>query len=68
MNHLTLSEYIRRLQDLEQLGHGELPLGLCTEDGWVAMSKRNMPYVASGDFEDDSSTAHSWRRGPYIVV
>lgn len=71
MSTATLSEYIRRLQALEQAGHGHLPVCFFDGDespGWVAMSDRDQPYATQGEYQDETSTPHCWKVGPYIVA
>lgn len=67
--NLSLSDYIKRLQALEAEGHGQLPVCFCDEDGWTAMSDTEQnPRVMFGDYSDESSTAHSWKRDRFVVA
>jgi hypothetical protein len=64
--YLSLDEYILRLQELSAQGHGNLPVCICEENAWEAISPGRGPAVAAGEYIDDSCTWHDYRVGPYI--
>lgn len=67
----TLSGYIKQLQALEAEGHGDLPVCLFDGDdspGWHAILENCPPRLDEGGYQDETSTAHAWKRGPFVVL
>lgn len=65
----TLSGYIKQLQELEAAGNGELPV-CCfdSEDGWLAASVEVPPYIETAEYQDETSTRWSWKKGSFVVL
>lgn len=69
MTTQTLSGYIKQLQEIEAAGNGHLPVCIFDEeDGWVAAKAEHEPYVGMHEYQDETCTRWSWKKGNIVIL